>query len=57
MIARAFLRKLISYSTGATPTIADRGTVETVLDQCKDSDYGMRDLIVELAASELFVQK
>ncbi|MEM6688559.1 MAG: DUF1588 domain-containing protein [Planctomycetota bacterium] len=56
-IARAFLCKFVAYSTGAIPTLADRREIEDVLDQCESNGFRMRDVLITLVGSDLFVQK
>ena len=38
-------------------SFGDRKTVEAILDQCADKDYGVRSLIHALVQSELFLNK
>ena len=55
---RALARNLVGqfsvYATGAPVRFSDRAAIEAVLDRCRDSDYGVRDLILELVQSPLF---
>ncbi len=56
-IARNIARQLAIYATGAGIRFADRPAIEQVLDQCKDSQYGMTDIIVAIVESDLFRHK
>ena len=56
-LAENFVRQLVVYSTGAKIQFADREKIETILNQCKDSDYGVGSLIHALVQSELFRHK
>ena len=56
-IARNLVHRFIVYSTGAPVSFGDRKTVEAILDQCADSDYGVRSLIHALVQTELFLHK
>ena len=56
-IAQNLLHRLIVYATGAPITFRDRSIVESILDQCKDSNYGVRSLIHALIQSKLFLNK
>ena len=56
-IAQNLLHRLIVYATGAPITFGDRSIVESVLDQCEDTNYGVRSLIHALIQSKLFLNK
>ena len=56
VLARALLNKFIVYSTGGPVTFADRAERDAILDAAAP-DYGVRTLILELAASDLFAKK
>ncbi|MGN6135965.1 MAG: DUF1592 domain-containing protein, partial [Aureliella sp.] len=56
-IARNLLSQLVVYATGAPVRFADRPDVEAILDRASASDYGVRDLIVELVQSPIFQKK
>ncbi len=53
-LARAFVGQLVTYSTGATVSFADRAAVESILARSKESGYGVRTLLVETVLSPLF---
>ena len=56
-IAQNLLHRLIVYATGAPITFGDRSIVESILDQCEDTNYGVRSLIHALIQSKLFLNK
>ena len=56
-IARNLVHQFVVYATGAPVSFGDRATVEAILDQCADNDYGVRSLIHALIQSELFLHK
>jgi len=53
-LARAFVGQLVTYSTGATVSFADRAAVESILARSRESGYGVRTLLVETVLSPLF---
>ena len=55
-IARNLLQRFIVFATGTPITFSERATLETMLDACKDSNYGVRDLIHATVQSPLFTQ-
>jgi uncharacterized protein DUF1588/uncharacterized protein DUF1585/uncharacterized protein DUF1592 len=56
-LARALAEKLLSYSTGATPTTTDQSEIEAMVARVRDKDYGFRSLIHEIVQSKVFQQK
>lgn len=56
-IARNLVRQLVIYSTGAPIRFGDRSEIERILDRTKDSGYGVRSILLEIVASELFSSK
>jgi len=56
-IAQNLLHQLIVYATGAPITFVDRPIVDSILNQCEDSNYGVRSLIHALIQSKLFLNK
>ncbi len=56
-IAHALVAKLLSYSTGVAPTLADRTEIESIVEAVRSQDYGFRSLVHELIQSELFRNK
>ena len=55
-IAAGLLDKLIAYATGAGVAFADRPARDAILDACAP-EYGVRSMILELAASPLMASK
>ena len=53
-IARNFVAQLIVYATGAEIQFADRECVEQILDDVRDDEYPVRDVIHAVVQSELF---
>ena len=53
-IARNLVQQLIVYATGAPVSFADRGEVESILDECAENGFGVRSLIHGVVQSELF---
>ena len=57
MLAENLVRQLVTYSTGAEIQFADRQKIESILDHCRKSDYGIRTMIHAMVQSELFRHK
>lgn len=53
-LARSLTEKLISYSTGAAPTHADKTQVETIISHLREKNYGFKALIHEVVQSAIF---
>ncbi|QDU27004.1 hypothetical protein ETAA8_20880 [Anatilimnocola aggregata] len=56
-LTRALATKLITYGTGAPPETLDAPQLEQIVSRVKAKEYGFRDLIHAIVASELFQQK
>jgi hypothetical protein len=56
-LARNLTRQLVTYSTGASPTFADRENIETIVNNSKAKNYGVRTLIHEIVKSPIFQNK
>ena len=56
-IAKNLLHQLIVYATGAPITFGDRPIVDSILNKCEDSNYGVRSLIHSLIQSKIFLNK
>ena len=56
-IARNFARQLIVYATGAAVSYGDRAAVERILQRTEGGHYGVRALVHEIIASDLFLNK
>jgi hypothetical protein len=56
-LARALTEKLVTYSTGAAPRIADEAQIEAIVAEARKKNYGLRTVIHEIVRSELFQSK
>lgn len=56
-IARNLVRQLVTYSTGAPVRFGDRPNVEAILDHTQPGGYGVKALVKNVIASELFRDK
>jgi hypothetical protein len=56
-LARNLASQLIVYSTGAPVRFGDRPALEAILDQTKNSEYGVDALIQAIVQSDLFRSK
>ena len=56
-LARALTNKLVTYSTGAAPRLADEPQIETIVARVRDRNYGFRTLVHEVVDSDFFRQK
>jgi hypothetical protein len=56
-IARNIASQLITYSTGAPVSFADRQELERILDAAAPDRYGLRAIIHQIVQSELFRHK
>ena len=56
-LARNLVRQLLIYSTGAGIRFADRDAIEAIVARTKPSHHGMRSIIQEVVASDLFQTK
>ena len=56
-IAENVLRRLLTYGLGRELTYRDRFAVETLLQQAKDNDFKLQDMIVTICQSETFRQR
>lgn len=54
-LARNFLQQLTVYATGVPVRFSDRPVIESILDQCKSDQYRLRDLILGLVQSRIFL--
>jgi mono/diheme cytochrome c family protein len=57
LLARALVAKLITYSTGRSPTGTDRPEIEAIVARAGEGNYGFRSLLHEVVASDLFRNK
>ncbi len=56
-IARNLVRQLVTYSTGATVGFGDRPQVEAILNRAQSGGYGVKSILHEIIASDLFRNK
>lgn len=56
-LALSLASQLITYSTGAQPTFADRETLDAIVESVKSKNFGVRSLIHEVVQSAIFRQK
>ena len=56
-LARNLARQLLSYGTGAVPSLGDEEKVEQIVSRVREQNYGFRSLIHEVVQSELFQSK
>ncbi len=53
-VARNFVSRLVVYATGGEIQLADRETIEAMLERTREDDFPVRDLIHEVVQSGLF---
>lgn len=56
-LAKNLLQQLIVYATGAPIGFSDRGAVAKLLENTRESGYGVRSLIHQIVQSDLFLNK
>lgn len=56
-LAANLAEKLLTYGTGGPVGFADREQVERIVDAAAKDNFGMRSIVKEVAASELFLTK
>ncbi len=56
-VARSIVSNLIVYATGQRIELADRDVVQQIIDRTAKDDHGVRSIIHEIVASELFQSK
>jgi hypothetical protein len=56
-LARNLARQLTVYATGAPIRFGDRAEIEHILQRASSSHYGVRSLVHEIVASDLFREK
>lgn len=54
-LARNFLQQLTVYATGTPVRFSDRPVIESILDQCEPDQYRVRDLLLALVQSRIFL--
>jgi hypothetical protein len=56
-LAQALTAKLLTYATGAPPTLSDQTEIAAIVARVKPKDYGLRSLVQELVQSRVFQNK
>jgi hypothetical protein len=56
-IARNLVRQLTIFATGAPVRFSDRAAIEKILDEAKETQYGVRSIVHAIVQSELFRNK
>ncbi len=56
-LARGLARQLVVYATGAPVGPADEAELDAILDRAAATDYGVRTLVHEVIASQLFLDQ
>ncbi len=56
-LARNLTEKLLTYSTGAAPTMTDKHQIEAIVHRLRDKRYGFKALIHEVVKSPMFQSK
>ncbi len=56
-LARNLVERFLTFSTGATPTFADRSVIESILDATEADGFPVRDLLEHVVLSETFRSK
>ena len=54
LFARNLTTKLLTYATGREMTFKDRMEVNGIVDRISEKGYGLRDLLLEVVASDIF---
>ncbi len=57
LLARAFVKKLLTFSTGREIGFSDRRPIEQIVQATAASNYGVRDLMLGVIRSDLFRRK
>jgi hypothetical protein len=57
LLAKAFLTKLLTFSTGREMGFSDRPEINTLVQKAAEKGYGVRDLILLTVSSEIFRRK
>ena len=56
-IARTVIEKLVVYATGAPISFADRSEIQSIVEQSRDTDHGLRTIIHLVTQSRLFHER
>ena len=56
-VARAMVRRLVTYATNGAPESADGSEIERVVARVREKSYGLRTLVHEIVQSRMFREK
>ncbi|HEX5102919.1 MAG TPA: DUF1592 domain-containing protein, partial [Pirellulaceae bacterium] len=56
-LARALTMRLLTYATAARPAAADQPQIESIVNNIRDRNYGLRSLVHEIVQSDAFRSK
>lgn len=56
-LAEAFVRKLLTFATGREMGFSDRDEIRSIVEQSRNRDFGMRDLLERSIQSRIFLEK
>jgi Protein of unknown function (DUF1592)/Protein of unknown function (DUF1588)/Protein of unknown function (DUF1587)/Protein of unknown function (DUF1585)/Protein of unknown function (DUF1595)/Planctomycete cytochrome C len=56
-LARSLTTKLVTYATGRAPQAAHHPAIDNIVTKVRAQDYGLRSLVHEIVASDLFQDK
>jgi len=57
VLARGFAEQLLTYATGAPPHFSDREAIEQIVEDSRQSNFGIRTILIAAIESELFKHK
>ena len=57
LLARGFAEQIVTYATGAPPRFSDRDALARIVAASADQDHGVRTLLKQTIASEIFLIK
>lgn len=57
LLTEGFAKQLITYSTGAPVRYSDRDSIQKIVKNAKEKDYGMKSIVHAVVASEAFLRK
>jgi aconitase B len=56
-IARAFIEHLCTYALRRVLTVDDRDNIQSIVEQSKQGQYRIKDIVQAVATSELFQKR
>ena len=57
LLTRAFAKHLLTYATGAAPRFSDHAELDAIVDQSRESGFGMRSILNVALKSDIFRTK